>query len=82
MGAAVKDHMTKPSPKLPPGSLCTKTLELLKNRGDANKLLDIHLETGIGFWWLRAFLDGRIQNPSVNNVQCLYEYLTKSKLGV
>jgi hypothetical protein len=71
-----------PKKILPPSSLCAKTLELLRSRDKSVKLLDICIDTGIGFWWIRTFLDGRIANPGCNNVQALYEYLTKKTLDV
>lgn len=59
-----------------PGTLMTKTLELLKQRD----LLEVYDETGIPFYWLRKFRYGEYQNPGVNRVQRLYEYLSASKL--
>lgn len=60
-------------------SLMTETLRLLKNRGKKT-LPEIHDETGIPFYWLRKFIGGEIDDPSVNRVQILYEYLSGRKL--
>lgn len=63
-----------------PYSLMTTTIELLKD--DERSLINIHKETNIPFYWLRKFAAGEFENPSVNRVQCLYEFLTKKKLDV
>lgn len=61
-----------------PGTLMLRTLELLKE--DERDLLTIHKDTGIPFYWLRSFLNGKFENPSVNRVQALYEYYINSPL--
>ncbi|AZF88181.1 DNA-binding domain protein [Microcystis phage Me-ZS1] len=58
------------------GTLYQKTQGLLRGR----KLLDVHKESGIPFYWLRKFASGSIREPSVNRVQALYEFLTGQKL--
>ncbi len=56
------------------GTLMRETLRLLKARRET--LVNISTETGIPFYWLRKFLGGEVDNPSVNRVQRLYEYLS------
>ena len=60
------------------GSLLVKTRYLLER--DKRGLLDIHKETDIPFYWLKKFSSGGFDNPSVNRVQFLYEFLTGAKL--
>lgn len=59
-----------------PGSLMTKTIDLLKEAD----LMILYRDTGIPFYWLRTLAKGRYKNPSVNRVQFVYETLTKTKL--
>lgn len=61
-------------------SLMKKTRELLKERNEA--LPTISVATGIPFYWLRKFLYGEIDNPGVNRIQALYEYLADRELQV
>lgn len=61
-----------------PGSLMTETLRLLKERKET--LINISDKTEIPFYWLRKFLGGEINDPSVNRVQRLYEYLSGTQL--
>lgn len=63
-------------------NLRDKTLELLQDRPRSKTLKVVSEETGIGLPWLNLFLQNRIQNPSVNTIQSLYEYLTNAKLKV
>ena len=63
-------------------TLRDKTLELLKNRPAFITLEKIAEETGLGSRWLSMFNNGRISKPSVNAIQTLYEYLTKSEIKV
>lgn len=63
-------------------NLRDKTLDLLKDRPRAKTLKVVSTDTGIGLPWLNLFLQNKIQNPSVNTVQSLYEYLTQEKLRV
>lgn len=60
----------------PVGSLLAKTRELLTGKD----LISISHETGLPFYWLRSL--ATTENPSVNRVQTLYEYLTKRTLKV
>jgi len=43
-------------------------------------LVNLSAETAISFYWLKKFASGQFRNPSVNRVQYLYEYLTKTPL--
>ena len=59
-----------------PGSLMNNTIKLLAGKD----LIHVCVDTGISFFWLRKFVGGVFQNPSVNRVQHLFEYLTKKPL--
>ena len=61
-----------------PSSLMQKTLEL----AEGHKPEELFRDTGIPFHWLKKFIRGEFQNPSVNRVQFLYEHLTKTKLKI
>ena len=63
-------------------TLFRKTLELIQTRSVRLTLRKISEDTGLSESWLEGFHEGRIQNPSVNRVQKLYEYLTNSTLKV
>lgn len=62
------------------GSLHKRTLELLKENNIP--LLDIYVQTKLPYYWLKSFARGQIQDPSVNRVQQLYEYLAGQNLEV
>lgn len=62
-----------------PHSLLLKTKELLTN--DNRTLIEIHRQSGIPFYWLQKFSSKNFENPSVNRVQYLYEFLTNTKLA-
>lgn len=61
-----------------PQSLMHRTQQLLIH----HKLscLDVYKETGINYHWLKKFENGDFNNPSVNRVQSLYEFLSGKKL--
>ena len=61
-----------------PGTLMLETQKMLKDQD----LLTVYSETGISFYWLRKFSSGEFKNPSVNRVQCLYEFLKGQPLFV
>ena len=61
-----------------PGTLMLETQKMLKDQD----LLMVYSETGISFYWLRKFSSGEFKNPSVNRVQCLYEFLKGQPLCV
>lgn len=60
------------------GSLHQLTLELLKSAEETT--FDVAVATGLSYSWVVAFASNRMQNPSVNRVQHLYEYLTGKHL--
>lgn len=76
--------MTTPKLKSEPfdqeGSLMKKTRELLN--ADNRDLFEIYAATKISFYWLKKFSKGEFDNPSVNRVQFLYEFLSGNKLSV
>lgn len=61
-------------------SLMTKTRSLLES--DPRSLLDLHKESGLSYYWLRKFKSNVLEDPSVNKVQALYEFLTGNDLRV
>lgn len=68
--------------KIKEKSLYLYTLELLQNRSAKLQLKIIADETGLSEDWLSKFNLGKSRNPSVNAVQILFEYLTKSELDL
>ncbi len=69
---------------VPEQSLMQRTRQLLdehcRNKESLPAVFAAISEKGITFPWLRKFKSGKIRNPSVNNVQVLYEYLTGEPL--
>ena len=63
-------------------TLYEKTRELLRSRPATMTFASIEDATGIKESWLRLFTRGKIENPSVNTVQALYEHLSGTKLRV
>lgn len=63
-------------------TLRDRTLDLLKARPVTVTLHLIAIETGLNEGWLSMFHRDKISDPSVNMVQTLYEYLTKSQIKV
>lgn len=62
-------------------SLLLKTKQLLKE--DSRTLLDLANESGLPFYWLqRLNSQSTFKNPSVNRIQHLYEFLSKTNLSV
>lgn len=61
-----------------PSTLMAETIKL--TIADKRTLPQLYADTGIPFYWLRKFIQGEIQNPSVNRVQFLYEYLSGNKI--
>lgn len=61
-------------------NLCEKTKQLLNNRPRKLILMNISFETGLKVPWLKKFANGEIDDPSVNRIQILYEFLTNSTL--
>lgn len=62
-------------------TLLDRTRDLLANRPRALTLDKIEEDTGLSTSWLSAISKNRIENPSCNSVQKLYEYLTKTQLS-
>lgn len=63
-------------------SLRDKTLTLLQERSVKLKITKIYEDTGLSKTWLFKFYQGKTPNPGVNNIQTLYEYLSKKQLDV
>lgn len=61
-------------------NLCEHTKELLINRPRPTTLTIISDATGISVSWLNQFAAGKIENPSVNTIQALFEFLTGKAL--
>lgn len=62
------------------GTLMLKTKELLIK--DSRSLPQLSVDSGLPFYWLQKFSSNGFENPSVNRVQYLYEFLTNTKLPV
>lgn len=64
-----------------PGSLLTRTIELVRQAQEAGvTTLDIYKATGLKPFWIQSVVSGRTTNPSVNRIQLLYEYLRRQPL--
>lgn len=61
-------------------SLHEITLELLKK--DERPLPIISRESGVSLPWLKKLKSREIEDPSVNRIQKLYEFLSGSQLKV
>lgn len=61
-----------------PGKLMRRTLELLRDRQVTRRA--IYDATGIKLDWLQKFEQRQIDNPSVNTVERLYEFLSGKEL--
>lgn len=74
--------MAKDTPEYDkPAAIVLKTRELLERY--SKSIPEVYKETGIPIYWLKSFSDGRYkQNPSINRVVYLYEYLTGKPLEV
>jgi hypothetical protein len=59
-------------------SLHEKTLRLLKE--SPKSTADIANGAEVNFYWLRKYRSGGFEDPSVNRVQKVYEYLTGTPL--
>jgi hypothetical protein len=70
--------MNLPDPTAERQSLHKVTRHLLFE--DKRSLLDIHKSSGVPYHWLKKFSSDIFANPSVNRVQCLYEFLSGTKL--
>jgi hypothetical protein len=59
-----------------------KTLGLVKNRPVHLTLKQISEETKLPVGWLKVFAQGKIDDPSCNRVETLYEFLSGEQLKV
>jgi len=64
--------MSKEWDKHPTGALMMATLELLSETTQTD--LAIYKGTGIKPDWLGRFRNGRVTDPGVNRVECLYTF--------
>ena len=58
-------------------SLLDRTKKLLDARGDEMSLRQIAVETGINEHWLRSFSAGRADNPGVQRLEKLHNFLAE-----
>lgn len=58
------------------------TLNLVTNRPAHLKLKQIADDTGVPEGWLKIFAQGRIEDPSVNRIETIYNYLSDKTLKV
>jgi hypothetical protein len=58
-----------------PGQLHTETLTLLKQRSKRLLLTHVSEDTGLPYKWLWMFEHERIDDPSVNRIEILRNYL-------
>jgi len=63
-------------------TLYERTHALLKGREEGLSLTTISMDTKLNPHWLQAFASGKLEDPSVNRIQTLYEYLANTKLEV
>lgn len=69
--------------RLPPTTRLRDTTIMLYNlRLRTTNRNQIARETGLSKTWLFTFGTGRMAAPSVNNVECLFVYLTGRELGL
>lgn len=63
-------------------TLRDRTLHALRQHMDSSRepLKHIAEQSGVGFHWLKTFSLGTIPNPTVENIERLYFYLTKRVL--
>lgn len=62
--------------------LYNRTLELINDRKRVQTFERISKDTGLTESWLSMFSRGKIEKPSVQSVETLYEYLTGTQLHV
>ena len=60
------------------GTLMQRTFELLQEANEP--LLKMSQNADVSFYWLQKFKAGTVEDPSVNAVQKLYEYLSGKSL--
>lgn len=66
--------------KIIQGTLIQRTRWLL--RADPRGVLEVHKASGLPFYWLRKIYAGEINDPGVNRIQKLYEFLSGETLTV
>lgn len=57
-----------------------QTIVLYNQHLDVYSREEVAVATGLSKTWLFHFGRGLISHPSVNNVECLYEYLTGRRI--
>lgn len=62
------------------GSLMKITLAMLA--GTNQSLMEISRTTGLSLYWLQSIRANKVVDPSVNNIQKLYEHLAQKELKV
>lgn len=60
------------------GTWLKSTLDLLQKRSSTYE--EIARETGLSLFWISRLSSGKINNPSINKIQILHEYLLKKPL--
>jgi len=60
----------------PQGTLMQRTIALMQGKD----LIRLSVDANVNYFWLKKFSKGQVDNPSVNRVQRLYEYLSRAKL--
>lgn len=63
-------------------TLYSRTLYLLENRPVSLTYEEIANDTGITCPWLKKFISGAIQNPSVKRIEVLHTYLCDTIKGI
>lgn len=59
-----------------------RTLDLVRNRPVHLTLKKISEDTGLPLGWLKMFAQAKIDDPSCNRVETLYEHLSGTTLKV
>lgn len=60
----------------PQGTLMQRTIALMQGKD----LIRLSVDADVNYHWLKKFAKGQVDNPSVNRVQRLYEFLSGTKL--
>ena len=62
----------------PSGALLAHTQDLVANRPRSLTLKHVSTDVGISESWLKHFMHNRINDPSANKVEALYNYFSKT----
>jgi hypothetical protein len=62
-----------------PGKLLRETTLLLQS--DKRTLIQLHIETGLPYFWLKSLIDEKTKNPSVNRIEYLNAILKEQQLA-